>query len=385
MTNIEKWNLIVNDYKQLYGSLEAKIQEKWEQYCSALFNYQKLFNEIDTQKHLAVGSGNTLIPDIILRINDKDIFDIELKQYNLIFNNSFETQLISYFNQTHLSVGMVVCHKIYLFYYEYETATINKIEIPFEKDNQDGITLVEILTKDYFSIEKIKNFVLNKIKHEQNVLAIKKILTPEFIKDSIRDKLLEIYPVEDVDKALQGFYYSNPITKTSEKNSPTLVPIKKPTSFANDIRLTLRNWLTTKSLNGEISSSRLQSDKGHIRFTTQDLDEHLPYHENLKGSWGHGHFYAYEIVVEKNKFKIQIALNNKNAPLSIRNTFDRIPKYTNLRPKKADWEWWTIFSTRPFVYGDETTPEEIFNALDLQFNEVRQKVKTLVERLKNYD
>ena len=176
MTNIEKWNLIVNDYKQLYGSLEAKIQEKWEQYCSALFNYQKLFNEIDTQKHLAVGSGNTLIPDIILRINDKDIFDIELKQYNLIFNNSFETQLISYFNQTHLSVGMVVCHKIYLFYYEYETATINKIEIPFEKDNQDGITLVEILTKDYFSIEKIKNFVLNKIKHEQNVLAIKKFL-----------------------------------------------------------------------------------------------------------------------------------------------------------------------------------------------------------------
>ena len=81
MTSTEKWNLIVDNYKHLYSSLESKLQTEWEMYCAELLGYKKLLHEIDSQKHLSVGSGGSIIPDIILRINQKDIFDIELKQY----------------------------------------------------------------------------------------------------------------------------------------------------------------------------------------------------------------------------------------------------------------------------------------------------------------
>ena len=74
MTREGKWNLIVEKYQQLYSSLESKIQTEWEMYCSDLFGYRKLFDEIDAQRHLSVGSGNAIIPDIILCVDKKDIF-----------------------------------------------------------------------------------------------------------------------------------------------------------------------------------------------------------------------------------------------------------------------------------------------------------------------
>lgn len=69
MTNREKWNLIVKNHNKLYNDLEAAVQKEWELYCSDLFDYKRLFNEIDTQRNLSVGSGRAIIPDIILKIN----------------------------------------------------------------------------------------------------------------------------------------------------------------------------------------------------------------------------------------------------------------------------------------------------------------------------
>lgn len=385
MTNTEKWNLIVKDYNTLYSALESKIQVMWEQYCPALFNYQKLFNEVDSQRHLSVGSGNTLIPDIILRIDDKDVFDIELKQYNSVYNENYEKQLISYLNQTHIPVGMIVCQKIYLYYYEYATFTINKIEIPFEIDNKDGVMLMELLNKDSFSVEKIKNFVLDKITHDNNIKEIKRILLPEFIKNCVKDKLLEKYPFEDVEKSLQDFYFTNPVKNTNTTEHSTSLPTKNPVSQTNDIRLIFRNWIASKTLNGEISSSCHKSDKGHIRFTTQDLDDFLPYHHGLRSGWGYGIFYAYEIVIKNNSFKIWLCFSNQNAPPSIRNVFKKIMNLTNLAPKKDDWQWWAIFTTNSFSFNNDTTPEMFFNALNSQFDDIKQKVNRLIERLKNLD
>ena len=89
MTGAEKWNLIVDEHQRLYSSLEEEEQNAWETYCAELFGYKKLLHEIDAQRHLSVGSGRAIIPDIILRVNNKDIFNIELKQYSLSFQDSF--------------------------------------------------------------------------------------------------------------------------------------------------------------------------------------------------------------------------------------------------------------------------------------------------------
>ena len=91
MTSIEKWNLIVDEHQRLYSSLEEEVQNAWEMYCAELFGYKKLLHEIDAQRHLSVGAGGAIIPDIILRVDGKDIFDIELKNIDTE-HNSLQTE-----------------------------------------------------------------------------------------------------------------------------------------------------------------------------------------------------------------------------------------------------------------------------------------------------
>lgn len=383
MTSAEKWNLIVDGYKRLYSQPETKVQAEWEMYCTDLFEYKKILHEIDAQRHVTIGSGGAVIPDIILRTNGNDIFDIELKQYSLPFNEMFETQLISYLNLTHLSVGMVVCSKIHLYYYEYSTISINKIEIPFEADNPDGIALMEMLTKDTFSADRIKDYILEKKRHVKSVEEIRKIITSDWINETVRAKLLEQYSEAVVDDALIGCSFR--MVSSDSPPAPILPgssPVRTP---AIDVFRIIQQWCQKKTQEGEMhffqdfcQSNR--KSKKLTRFTTDDLDEILPYQNGLKSGWKNGHFYAYEIINEREKkqFKMWIAFSNKNAPPEIRQAFSKIMRAIDKHPKREDWEWWTIFTTSKYHYNEKTTQDEIINALEDQFSQIRANVKSVL-------
>lgn len=387
MTNTEKWNLIVEGYQQLYSSLETKIQSEWEMYCAELFGFKKLLHEIDSQRHLSVGSGGAIIPDIILRVNNKDIFDIELKQYSLPFHESFESQLISYLNQTHLSVGMVVCNKIYLYHYEYSTISVNKIEIPFEKDNQDGIALMDMLAKETFSAEKIRNYILKKKQHEQSISEIKhQLMDKDWIKETVKSKLLEKYSEADIDHVLSDFTFN----ATSKFNIPmqhydTHVESSKATHIDTisdlDISPIIREWCKTKMQEGELIFLYNNSVKKYTRFTTSDLNEILPYQNDVKSGWKNGHFYTYEIENYSGKFKMFVSFSNVNTPKPIQDVFKQIMIATGKAPQKSNWEWWRIFTTSSFSYDTSTTQETIFKALDSQFTTIRARVEALLKKL----
>ena len=126
MTNQDKWNFIVSEYKTLYHEKEEVIDNRWRQYCTSLFGYQPLFNEIVTQLSIQVGVHDHAIPDILLRKDGTEIFDIELKKYCLQFDEKFERQLISYLKLQTLTVGMIVCKEIYLYSYNITKKIIKK-------------------------------------------------------------------------------------------------------------------------------------------------------------------------------------------------------------------------------------------------------------------
>ena len=383
MTGAEKWNLIVNGYKRLFSQPEAKVQEEWEMYCTDLFEYKKILHEIDAQRHLTVGAGGAIIPDIILRTGGNDVFDIELKQYCRSFNETFETQLISYLNMTHLSVGMIVCSKIYLYYYEYATISVNKIEIPFEADHPDGIALMEMLTKDTFSAERIKEYIYEKKRHEENIKEISKNITSDWIKETVRARLLEMYPEQDVDRVLTDYSFKAIMPVKTPIHPPIMTSPSSPTTDppAEDISPVIHEWCREKMREGEINFLQDSSNKSHARFTTPDLDEIIPYQNGLKSGWNNGRFYSYEVVRYKGQFKTWIAFSNKNAPADIRQAYSKIMSVIGSRPKKDDWQWWCIFSTSNFTYNENTTQDEIRNALELQFAQVRASVKKLLERI----
>lgn len=179
----EKWGLIVKRYHLLYKNREGDIQKEWESYCSEFFNYKRTSNEIDSFRSIQIGSTERVIPDIILKIGNKDIIDIELKQYCLSFDNKFEKQLKSYLKLLNLSVGLIVCSKIYLCWLEYKEDKVHKIEIPFVESNEDGIELMGLLCKETFSEEKVKEF----IKRKENVQEIKKSIDDNLIKTLLID------------------------------------------------------------------------------------------------------------------------------------------------------------------------------------------------------
>lgn len=379
MTGAEKWNLIVDEYQHLYSSLEEKVQSAWEMYCAELFEYKKLLHEIDAQRHLSVGSGGAIIPDIILKINGKDIFDIELKKYSLPFHESFESQLISYLNQTHLSTGMIVCNKIYLYCYEYATISVNKIEIPFEKNNPDGIALMEMLTKDNFSAEKIYNYILEKQQHEKNILEINQQLKNiDWVKEIIKLKLLEQYAESDVEFVLKDLDFK----VTSKKNSTDDPQDPEPPNpNPLDILLIIHEWCNKKIKSSDISFGHHKSNKKYTRFTTSDLDKIIPYQDYLKSGFGNGHFYAYEIINYNSEFKMVLTLCNKNAPEAIRHTFRNVRNILNQQEKKSNWEWWYVFSTKSFFYDDDTTAEEVYQALDNQFSQIKANISELLKEM----
>lgn len=376
MTSIEKWNLIVDEHHRLYSSLEEEVQNAWEMYCAELFGYKKLLHEIDAQRHLSVGSGGAIIPDIILRVDGKDIFDIELKKYSLQFHESFESQLISYLNQTHLSAGMIVCSKIYLYSYEYATILVNKIEIPFVKDNPDGIALMDMLAKDSFAAEKIRDYISEKKKQEESILKIRqKLENNDWIKTLIKNDLTKEFSKVNIDSILNEYNICISCKRT-ETTFETL-----PSPIHNDISSIIQEWCRQRNQRGDLNFLNTKSSKKYTRFTTLDLNQLIPYQNDVKSGWNNGHFYLYEIINYNNEFKIVLTFCNINAPKQVKDVFARAMTLTNKLPKSSDWQWKYIFSTKSFSYTANTTAEEVHQALDNQFAQIRAQVSALLKEM----
>lgn len=181
---IENWNLLVAQHSEFYNQPENKIQNLWEIYFSELFGFKKILNEIETQRKLHIGSTDREIPDIILKKDDKDLFIVELKQYSLTRNDDFEKQLLNYMSHTdlRLSIGILVCKKLYLYYYNHSDNKNDCIEIPFKKDNELGIKFMELFNKNNFDVENVKKIIQSESKNKNNISNIKKEISAELVK-----------------------------------------------------------------------------------------------------------------------------------------------------------------------------------------------------------
>ena len=232
MNASEKWNGIVKQYQLLFKCQESNIQKEWETYCSELFNYKRFSGEIDAFRKIRIGSSERVIPDIILKNGNKDIVDIELKQYCLPFDSKFEEQLKSYLKLLNLSVGLIVCQKIYLCWFEYHENKLYKIEIPFAEDNDDGIKLMDLLCKENFSAEKIKQFIDSKLKEledkekqKQHIQEIKNRVNSDLIKELLLNYFLrENYADDEILQALDEIEVKAPERKNNfnrDHNSDT--------------------------------------------------------------------------------------------------------------------------------------------------------------------
>ena len=222
MNSREKWNRIVDFHKKYFRSPESTIQSVWENVFVEILGYSRLEGEVERHRSIYLGSTERVIPDIIVKNNESDLFVVELKQHNLPFSPAMEGQLFSYLKQLRDNIGVLVCDKLYLYNYEYAKKDNEqlKIEIPFTEDNTDGIKFVEIFSKGCFTPKKVKDFVLEKNRFMINVKTISQELTLPLIMELITQNFAVKYSSEEIQTALNGI-------EVSLKGRHTIVPTQK--------------------------------------------------------------------------------------------------------------------------------------------------------------
>ena len=180
----ELWNLIVKHYKREGNALEAKIESDWIDMLVEIFGYKKLLGEIDVHRSIQIGSTERATPDVIVRSSDKDLFLIEFKRYTSLFNEKMEAQLKSYLDLLHLSIGIIICQKIYV--YSYKDGKLKKCEIEFYENNKNGEEFLELFKRGNFTKEKVEEYIDSRKNVDTEVEEILKVLTASGVKEILK-------------------------------------------------------------------------------------------------------------------------------------------------------------------------------------------------------
>jgi len=232
MESVKIWNRIVKHYKDNYTAKEDVLQKDWEQIFSDLLNYSRFFGEIDSHRNIHIGSYKRTIPDIIIRGESGDLFDVELKQYNHAFTMDMEDQLKSYLDLLHISVGILICQSAYLYVYDFSKSKLKRIEISFIEDNPDGIMLVELIKKGNFAPEKVEAYIDSKMTFDANVEFIKSQINKNLVNALLIEHFSKSYTKDEIIKAIGDDDYSGVTAVVSE--SATVELPKQPKEIETD-------------------------------------------------------------------------------------------------------------------------------------------------------
>lgn len=237
MNYTEIWNYLVEEFERNKYEQEDKIHTLWQSYFSnpLMFGYNG--NDVDSKRSLHIGSTNREIPNLILKKDKSDLFIIELKRYSLQKNEDFEKQLLNYMSHTdlRLSVGILICSAIYVYYYDFASSKEEKLKIEFIKNNINGAKFVELFSKQNFNEIAIKQFIENSNQSQNNILSIKGIKLPlyrdskttiqDFVKETLQvlfdNNLLnseEIKRLQDKSYSQQNFGIQHPLLQKEWKN-----------------------------------------------------------------------------------------------------------------------------------------------------------------------
>ncbi len=222
MTTNEKWNKIVALHKQYLNSPESKVQNVWESVFVEILGYSRLEGEVERHRNIQLGSTERVIPDIIVKNNEKDLFIVELKQHNIPFQMIMEAQLFSYLKQLRNDIGILVCDKLYIYSFDYakrDDAQL-KWQISFTENNPDGIEFVEKFGKGSFNARKIKTLVLDKNRFNINVEKIIEKMNPIMISKLLKENLQNNFSDAEIEEALKQL--SIIVTR---KGRPIIAPI----------------------------------------------------------------------------------------------------------------------------------------------------------------
>ncbi len=307
---MELWNTVckrVSEYK-----LNNVVEDVFQQFIEDLFaelGWSKIRKEIVPQESLPIGSSNYLIPDIIIKSNDENLFVVELKRPSAEATGRHEEQLISYMLQLKLTFGIYIGEVIKVFY---DNPDDNKrpsvvTTIPFTTGNVDGEELFDVIKEKNYSPTAITLYCENKLKElSENDIANqlvssftkpggddnvnKKLLEElcDYIKseynDNIADKINEWVSIRVIDERspnLTSDDNDNFVSSILASSQASLDGQNNNIELSNKIAVTVLSWLDEWEKDGFLHYRRSQN-KNWFVFYTDDMDKMLPDYNSHK-------------------------------------------------------------------------------------------------------
>jgi hypothetical protein len=371
MDSTKIWNTIVQHYKDNFGAKEDILQKSWELFFSELFHYSKIFGEIDAQRSITIGSHQRTVPDIIIKNNSKDLFNVELKQYSLPFTIDMEKQLKSYMDLLHITIGILICQNIYLYVYDFSKGISKKAEIKFTENNPDGIKFVELLQNGQFSEQKIEEFIDRKNAYFQNISKIRENLTKENIISILKKHFSENYTAKEIEEAFSNFQIAVHSSQQTAKPTPTDNSYSNKEIAIKNIRQILSEYHSEQKLIYEFNSPN-----SYLRFQTLEMSTLIPNTEQ-KGSWGTGARYLFWLgEFSNNSFKACFELGGWDGDEHSVEIMKKIISLTKPNDNKPNFRYKRIH-TVIYNYTKETAIETARKAIDDLLNWEKEFIKKL--------
>lgn len=139
-------------------------------------------------------------------------------------------------------------------------------------------------------------------------------------------------------------------------------------------------WAKEKELNGELSLDLDRCGKKFVRYTTVETSVILPEAEVAASGWGTKTHYFYEIVNNQGRMvRIQLAFSSENIPDNLRAICERINDVFPSRIQKENWKWRTPFVSQRIHFNETTTKEDIIEALEICYGQVREFEQKLIK------
>jgi hypothetical protein len=214
---MEKWNELCfilsesipsNASEQVF---ELKVIQAFEK-----LGWSHFKREISVRENIQLGASNRIMPDIIIKSGDTNLFVIEVKNPSADLKNpSYQNQLSSYMRMLRLNLGILIGNEIKIFV-DGSLVGSNQSEllerISFKKDNPQGLNFINLFQKDTFSNENIENYIQKKIEtiKENKIVEdlkneITKIEYSEYLKTELKNKLLIEHSESVVEKVVEDF------------------------------------------------------------------------------------------------------------------------------------------------------------------------------------
>lgn len=196
---ISKWKEFCFDLVDARNKnlLETPYQERIENGLRQL-GWSKAKGEILPKKRFEIGNNNSLEPDILISVDNKPSFVIEVKRPSNTIKPRQELQLFSYMRQSFVPIGLYVGADIRM-YYDDNSGKISCVWIlPIQGEAEEGWQFVKFFARTPFDIETIISFCKNK-KSEIETNEAMATLQKQFIEqggDIVVKLLLESYFVD---------------------------------------------------------------------------------------------------------------------------------------------------------------------------------------------